>query len=277
MSSRPPSPAPSAPAPRSAAARLASVARSLLVLVASTCRRQTLSRKTAVAAGLVACSCLLVFVAGLYRPISPRWLGDVTVLVLYAPFVFPVLLLGFGTGALGDEREDGTLVYLVTRPLPRWGISLSAYLAVVPPGVLCGLGGLWAMCLVARRVGEPGVEELFGVMAPAFLLAALAYLAFFHFLAAAFRRSTIIAIVYVLFVEDFLGTVPGTIKRLSIRFYASSMVFERGRELGVRPPDGILFEPIGAGAAAIALGAIAVAFLLLAMLVFARREHGDLD
>ena len=34
----------------------------------------------------------------------------------------PLVALIFGTAAIGSEIEDGTAVYLIVKPIPRWRI-----------------------------------------------------------------------------------------------------------------------------------------------------------
>ena len=65
--------------------------------------------------------------------------------------VMPLVALIVGTAAIGSEIEDGTAVYLMIKPIPRWQIALSKGLVaagltaalVVPAVVLTGflLGG----------------------------------------------------------------------------------------------------------------------------------------
>ena len=43
---------------------------------------------------------------------------------LVVAIVLPLTALLVGTSALGDEFEDGTAVYLLTKPIPRWQILL---------------------------------------------------------------------------------------------------------------------------------------------------------
>ncbi len=244
-------------------------------LVTYSLRRQLFSTKVIVAAGLLGISCLLVLLASMRRTISPQWFGEVVTLALYSPFVFPMLLLGFGTGALGDDRDEGTLGYLLTRPLPRSSIYLGKLVATLPIALTLAIGGLWLLCSIASRTGTPEMADVFGVLAWPHVLAAIAYLSFFHFLAVAFRHSTIIAIVYVLFIEVFLGTVPGVIKRVSIRFYSSSMTFDSGSRLGIAPPEDLVFQPISGAAATATLMLITAGFLAAGTWVFARREFRD--
>ena len=54
----------------------------------------------------------------------------------------PVTTLVFAAASLGDFREDGTLVYLWLRPVPRWQIiaaALGASITVTLPLVLVPL------------------------------------------------------------------------------------------------------------------------------------------
>ena len=41
----------------------------------------------------------------------------------------PIVSLVFASAALGDMREDGTLVYLWLRPMDRWPVVVGAWLA----------------------------------------------------------------------------------------------------------------------------------------------------
>src|SRR4051812_11936889 len=41
--------------------------------------------------------------------------------------LMPIIALVFGTSAFGGEVEDGTLIYLMVKPVPRWTLALSKY------------------------------------------------------------------------------------------------------------------------------------------------------
>ena len=55
--------------------------------------------------------------------------------------MLPLWSLSFATEALGGEREAGTLIWLLTRPLPRWSVYLAKYVALLPWGVGLNLVG----------------------------------------------------------------------------------------------------------------------------------------
>ena len=92
-------------------------------------------------AGLPVLIALLVRLSG-GRPDADRVLDTLVVRT-----VMPLVALILGTAALGSEIEDGTAVYLMIKPIPRWQIALSKMLVaagltaalVVPSIVLTGL------------------------------------------------------------------------------------------------------------------------------------------
>ena len=69
---------------------------------------------------------------------------------LFVPTVAALIALVFGVSAFGDEREDGTILYLVATPQPRVELVIAkvaaawtaALVLLVPSLVLTGLLGL---------------------------------------------------------------------------------------------------------------------------------------
>jgi ABC-type Na+ efflux pump permease subunit len=61
---------------------------------------------------------------------------------LFVSFLLPLWSLSFATEAVGGEREARSLVWLLTRPLPRWSIYLAKYIAVLPWVIGLNLAGL---------------------------------------------------------------------------------------------------------------------------------------
>ena len=45
--------------------------------------------------------------------------------LLFLPLILPFIALVIGASALGEERDDGTILYLASTPLPRLAIALS--------------------------------------------------------------------------------------------------------------------------------------------------------
>ena len=134
------------------------------------------------------------------------------------------------------------------------------------------LGSYWLYCRLAGAAGETA----FWLYLPALVGMTMAYVCLFHLFAVSFRHSTIIALVYALFMELLLGNMPGIAKRVAVNYYGRSLMYAAGADEGLPPPDPRWFEPLSVSAAGWALTWIAIGGLALAMLVFSRREYRDL-
>jgi hypothetical protein len=104
----------------------------------------------------------------------------------------------------------------------------------------------------------------------------LAYVCLFHLFAVAFRHSTIIALIYALFMEVILGNLPGIVKRVAVNYYGRSIMYAAGEPEGLKPPPPEWFEPLSVSTATWTLVGIAAGGILLAAVLFSRREYRDL-
>ena len=130
--------------------------------------------------------------------------------------VVPLLALIAGTGAIGPEIDDGSIVYLLAKPLSRFSIvgsKLAVAVAVVVavaavPTLLAGL--------VMSGTAD-GLAVGYGLGAA---IAGLAYCAVFLLLAVLSRNAVILGLIYALIWESLIGGfVPGA-QVLSIRQWA---------------------------------------------------------
>jgi len=248
-------------------------ARIFLYLVAYSARRQLRSKKTLLAAGFIGLVAIAVRVAGYWHPWDAKSFGDAIVHAVHMLFLLPMVALMFGTGALGDDREEKTLVYLLTRPLHRRLIYAGKLFAVIPHVLLFSVGGLAALWAAARSHDVPELDGQLELYLPGVALSALAYVSFFHLLSAFFRNATLFSIVYVFLVEVVVGNLPGVIKRVSISFYTWSVLYEDAAGSGVKPGD--FYFPVSAGLARWLLAGFAIAFLAIGAEVFRRKEYHD--
>jgi ABC-2 type transport system permease protein len=120
--------------------------------------------------------------------------------------VVPLLGLIAGAGSIGPEIDDGSIVYLMSKPLNRHSIVLSklavaAAVVTVVAGVPTLLAGL-----VLSGTAE-GIAVGFGIGA---VVAGLAYCALFVLLAILTRHAIVVGLIYVLIWESLVGGfVPG--------------------------------------------------------------------
>jgi ABC-2 type transport system permease protein len=150
-----------------------------------------------------------------------RVLGDVTFSQivfdrLVIQTVLPLIALVFGTGALGAELEDGTIVYLLAKPgrrfrivLAKGSVAAGLTIALVLPATL--LTGL----IVATD--EPDIVVPTVAYALAAVAGGTAYALGFLTLSSITSRALSIGLGYVLLWEGVLaGLLPGT-QTFSIR------------------------------------------------------------
>jgi len=130
--------------------------------------------------------------------------------------VLPLVALVFGTGALGSELEDGTIVFLLTKPIRRWRIALAKgtvaaglTAALIVPAML--LTGLIATSQQSSMAG-PTVAY-----AVAVAVGGAAYALAFMALSSFTSRALAVGLGYVLLWEGVLsGLFEGT-RLFSIR------------------------------------------------------------
>ncbi|HKT04517.1 MAG TPA: ABC transporter permease [Rugosimonospora sp.] len=136
--------------------------------------------------------------------------------------LLPLIALIIGTGVLGAEIDDGTIVHILTKPLPRREIVL-AKLAVAT-----GITAL--VSAVPMFVCGVIVDSTrFGLgLALAAVIASAAYCALFLLLSLLTNRPVLIGLVYVLIWEGLLGNLLAGTRALSIQQYALTIAAKTG-------------------------------------------------
>jgi ABC-2 type transport system permease protein len=158
---------------------------------------------------------LLVGLAALADALGARpneW-GPPVLVGLGLAVVLPVMALIVGTGVLGSEIDDGTLVHVLAKPLPRREIIFSKLIvAVVVTAVTVG-AAMFAGGLIA------GSARLGVGLAVGSALGALAYSALFVALSLLTRRPVLLGLLYVLIWEGLLANLLSGTRVLSIQQY----------------------------------------------------------
>jgi ABC-2 type transport system permease protein len=207
-----------------------------------------------------------------YPPTAFNAFSEEFITFIFAPFVIPICALAYATTSIGGDREDRTLLFLLIRPVPRWLILSAKLLATLP----LVLGLVITSYAIFCRLGGSAGHKAFELYLPAVFFMTIAYVSLFHLFAVWFRHSTIVALVYALFMEFFIGNMPGIIKRVAVNYYGRSMIYAVGMEEGVQAPDPEWFVPLTAHGAASSMLAISLGGTLLALWIFQRREYRDL-
>ncbi len=165
---------------------------------------------------------LLVGLAALAHALQPDpadW-GPPVVAGLGFGAVLPLIALVVGTGVLGSEIDDGTIVHVLATPVPRRDIVL-AKLAVAA-------GITTAVTAVPMFLTGVIVESVrFGLgLALACTVGSLAYSAVFLALSLLTRRPVLLGLLYVLIWEGVLGNLLAGSRALSIQQYVLTIATE---------------------------------------------------
>ena len=128
-------------------------------------------------------------------------------------FLVPLVGLIAGTGAIGPEIDDGSIVYLLAKPLSRPSIVQSKLAVAMVVVTLFGA----VPTLVAGLVTAGGVDRVAIGYALGALVAGIAYCAVFLLLAILTRNAVVVGLLYALLWESVVGGyVPGA-QALSIQ------------------------------------------------------------
>ncbi len=136
--------------------------------------------------------------------------------------VVPVVALVFAAGALGDARDDGTLVYLWLRPMRRWPVAVGAYAAALVVSV-----PLTVIPVVATAALIESSGELVTAVAIATTVAVVGYTGLFLLLGSLLKRSIVWGLAYIIIWEGVAAGLGRAAARLSIRGYARSVITDR--------------------------------------------------
>jgi ABC-2 type transport system permease protein len=158
---------------------------------------------------------LLVGLAVLCRSydVNPADWGTPVLVGLGLAVVLPVISLIVGTGVLGSEVDDGTIVHILTKPLPRRDIILAKL------GIAIGVSAVTSAVplFVAGALADSARLGL--GLAAAAVVGACAYSAFFLLLSLLTRRPVLLGLVYILVWEGLLGRFVSGTRVLSIEQY----------------------------------------------------------
>jgi ABC-2 type transport system permease protein len=181
--------------------------------------RSLLGRKRAYL--LAALPAILLLLAVIVRLVhGPEAQAAVNLLGLFAlGFLVPLVGLIAGTGSIGPEIDDGSIVYLLAKPIGRPSIVHSKLaVAIVVTTLFAAIPTLFAGLVMAGGRDRVAVAYAVGV-----LVAGVAYCALFVLLAVLTRNAVVIGLLYALLWETVVGGyVPGA-QALSIQQWSLAL------------------------------------------------------
>ncbi|MFJ4680646.1 MULTISPECIES: ABC transporter permease [unclassified Kitasatospora] len=178
----------------------------------------------------------------------------------------PITGLIVGTGVIATEIEDGSIVYLLAKPLPRWKIVTTKLAVAVASTWLLSAVPTYVAGLILYGPGD-GVALGYGVGA---LAAGAAYSALFLLLGVLTRHAVIAGLAYALIWESLIGNYVEGARTLSVQQWGLALT-------EAVAADGTVTAPVGLTTAVwllvvVAAGATAVASVKLAGLTLGSEE-----
>jgi len=183
-------------------------------------------------------------------------------------FLLPLWCLTFAVEGLGSEREGKTLFWLFSKPVPRSSIYVGKFLAILPWVIIWSLGGFFVLAVCA---GDSGIFA-FKLFWQPIALASITYASVFFFMGACLPRASLIALAYAFVVETLLGSMPGSLKQLSVAFYARCIMFQKSSDLGVVLEQGGGYGDFSQTMAICFMLGIALMFLVAGIFFFGKIE-----
>lgn len=179
---------------------------------------------------------------------------------LVIPTLLPIVILLPATAAFGDELEDGTLQYLLMKPVSRLRVVLGKYVAILVVTIPALLLGTGLTALLASQ--GPGAVEAWAIyrsMVGAAAMASILLGALFLLVSLVVPRALLAGMIYIFAWESLLGRFLPGVKSVSSREYT------------MRVFDGLLAGDITAARDA-SLTMVAVAAVCLALAALRLRQ-----
>jgi ABC-2 type transport system permease protein len=165
----------------------------------------------------------------------------------------PLVALILGTGALGTQIDDGTIVSLLVKPVPRRSVVVGAMLVAGPATAALAVASTLLSGFLVLGTTEPDLQA---AMALGALLASVLYGTVFVTLSVMTGRALVFGLGYLLVWEGLVTSLlPGT-QILSIREYAMAVVNAVAGTESAQPGGGV--DPLVAVIAAVVVLASAV-------------------
>ncbi|MEV8451081.1 ABC transporter permease [Streptomyces sp. NPDC052095] len=159
----------------------------------------------------------------------------------------PLIGVIAGTGAIGPEIDDGSIVYLLSKPVKRPTIIFTKLIVAI--GVTMVFSAL--PTLVAGLILNGNGQQIAVAYTVAALVASIAYSALFLLLGTVSRHAVVLGLVYALVWEALFGSlVPGA-RTLSVQQWSLAVAEKVGGQ-------GLITADVGLTTATILLAAVTV-------------------
>ncbi|MCP4573014.1 MAG: ABC transporter permease subunit [bacterium] len=144
------------------------------------------------------------------------------------PLLIPIVAMAVGASAIGEQVEEGTIVYLWTRPIRRRAIYLGRLLAAQTVAAVLLSLALAACFLIMISNGLQVVTfDFLKLYLTTFLLIALGaftYTSLFAAFGTWFRKPVLPGIIFAFGWENLITNIPARVQEFSLRFHLQNLV-----------------------------------------------------
>ena len=198
---------------------------------------------------LVLIPAVLLVLAVVVQALTDDAVGYEAVATLGFTLALPLVALLAATAVLGPEVDDGSIVYLLSKPVSRHVIAASKYVVAWAATMVLGALPLLVAGLVLD-LSDPRQAVAWGVGSA---VSGTAYTALFLGLAAFTRHAVVIGLLFALLWEGVLGAVLDGIRWVAIGAW--------GREVATEISSHVPAQGIGLGYAVVAAALVSVGSL----------------
>ncbi|MFE5830450.1 MULTISPECIES: ABC transporter permease [unclassified Streptomyces] len=160
----------------------------------------------------------------------------------------PLIGVIAGTGAIGPEIDDGSIVYLLSKPVKRPTIIFTKLIVAIAVTMVFSA----VPTLIAGFVLNGNGQQVAVAYTVAALVASIAYSALFLLLGTVSRHAVVIGLVYALVWEALFGSLIAGARTLSVQQWALALA---EKVTG----DGLVTSEVGLPTAVVLLVAVTVA------------------
>lgn len=154
--------------------------------------------------------------------------------------VLPLLALIAATAVMGPEVDDGSLVYLLAKPVSRHSVALSKYVVALTAVLVFGP---LPMLVTGIALDSDNMDFVLGISLSA-TLSAIVYTSLFLALSTVWKHAVVVGLLFVLLWEGTLAGIFSGVAWLSIGQWAGRVGAEISAEWGT--PAVPLWWAIGA-------------------------------
>ncbi len=147
---------------------------------------------------------------------------------VFIPFLIPIVAMAVGIPAIGEQIDDGTIVFTWTRPIRRRAIYLGRLLAsqVVATTIM---SGSLVLCFVIMVSEGPGVIswDFLKLYLQTFMIIAVGgfvYATLFAMMGTVFRKPVLPALLFTFGWESLVTDIPARVQELSLRFHLQNLI-----------------------------------------------------